>query len=161
VIGLPEDSGVKPNNVMMSEVPDSILLKPKQGRLRGNPEIPHPNANADMVRSLRRQNESAELLTNRGLDVTHLPNTGRKGGNPDLDIGGRPADVYSPKSKNPNTIRDNMVHKVEHQAPDIVLNLTDSPVSSSDMLKFLQEKPVNGLQNLYIIKGDDVLLKRY
>jgi hypothetical protein len=141
--------------------PDSTLLKPKQGSLTGKPELPHPNANADMVRSLTRQNESAELLANRGLDVTHLPNTGKKGGNPDLDIGGRPADVYSPKSKNPNTIRDNMVHKVEHQAPDIVLNLSDSPIPSSDMLKFLQDKPVDGLQNLYIIKGDDVLLTRY
>src|SRR5690606_26808416 len=110
--------------------------------------------NADMVRSLTRQNESAELLANRGLDITHLPNTGNKGGNPDLDIGGRPADVYSPTSKNPNTIWDNMTYKVEHQAPDIVLNLTDSPLTFTDMLLFLQQKPVNGLSNLYLIKGD-------
>ncbi|MFL1452877.1 hypothetical protein ACJO5Y_00350 [Marinobacter sp. GN3S48] len=142
-------------------VPSTTLLTPKQGILQGKPELPHPNANADMVRSLTRQNESAELLANRGLDVKHLPNSGRKGGNPDLDIGGRPADVYSPKSKNPNTIWDNMTHKVEHQSPDIVLNLTDSPITSTDMLKFLHEKPVNGLENLYLIKGDEVLLKRY
>ena len=100
-------------------------------------------------------------MSNRGLDVTHLPNTGRKGGNPDLDINGRPADVYSPKSKNPNTIRDNMVHKVEHQAPDIVLNVTDSPLSSEDMLRFLDQNPVEGLENLYLIDGESVLLKRY
>ncbi|MEQ5833802.1 hypothetical protein [Marinobacter sp. NFXS9] len=142
-------------------VPDTTKLKPKQGTLRGEPELPHPNANADMVRSLTRQNESAELLANRGLDVTHLPNSGRKGGNPDLDIGGRSADVYSPKSKNPNTIWDNMTHKVEHQAPDIVLNLTDSPLVPADMLKFLQEKPVDGLENLYLIKDEEVLLIRY
>lgn len=54
-----------------------------------------------------------------------------------------------------------MIHKVEHQAPDIVLNLTDSPLTSADMLKFLEEKPVHGLENLYLIKGDEVLLKRY
>ncbi|MCA0951311.1 hypothetical protein [Shewanella chilikensis] len=74
---------------------------------------------------------------------------------------GRPADVYSPKSKKPHTIRDNMIYKVEHQAPDIVLNITDSPLSSADMLKFLDEKPVNGLQNLYLIDGENVLLRKF
>ncbi|MBO2686504.1 hypothetical protein [Shewanella algae] len=142
-------------------VPSTELLKVKLGTLRGEPELPHPNANADMVRSLNRQNESAEILSKRGLDVMHLPNTGRKGGNPDLEINGRAADVYSPKSKNPHTIRDNMIHKVEHQAPDIVLNITDSPLSSADMLKFLDEKPVNGLQNLYLIDGENVLLRKF
>lgn len=66
-----------------------------------------------------------------------------------------------PDQKNPNTIWDNLTYKVEHQAPDIVLNLTDSPLTPVDMLKFLQDKPVNGLQDLYIIKGEDVILKRY
>lgn len=94
------------------------------------------------------------MLSNRGLDVTRLQNTGKKGGNPDLDIGGRHADVYSPKSKNPNTILDNMSYKVEHQASDIVLNLSDSSISTLDMLKFLKDKPVNGLENLYLIKGE-------
>jgi len=144
-----------------SVVPGTELLRVKPGTLRGEPELPHPNANADMVRSLNRQNESAEILSNRGFDVTHLPNTGRKGGNPDLDINGRAADVYSPKSKNPNTIRDNMIHKVEHQAPDIVLNITDSPLSVEDMLRFLDQKPVSGLQNLYLIDGENVLLRMF
>ena len=114
-----------------------------------------------MVRSPVRQNESAEILSKRGLKVNRLPNTGKKGGNPDLNIGGRFADVYSPKSKNPNTIWDNMSYKVEHQAPDIVLNLSDSPISSLDMLKFLKDKPVSGLENLYLIKGEEVILIRY
>ncbi len=54
-----------------------------------------------------------------------------------------------------------MTHKVEHQAPDVVLNITDSPLSSSDMLKFLEQKPVNGLQNLYLIDGENVLLRSF
>ncbi len=58
------------------------LLSEFGGTLRGEPELPHPNANADMVRSLNRQNESVEILSKRGLDVMHLLNTGRKGGNP-------------------------------------------------------------------------------
>lgn len=66
-----------------------------------------------MIRAIDRQNESAELLANHGLEIEHLPNTGKKGGNPDISIGGRPADVYSPKSKNPNTIWDNMTYKVD------------------------------------------------
>jgi filamentous hemagglutinin len=142
-------------------VPSTELLKVTPGTLSGDPELPHPNANDDMVRSLNRQNESAEILSNRGLDVTHLPNTGKKGGNPDLDINSKPADVYSPKSKNPNTIRDNMIHKVDHQAPDIVLNITDSPLSSIEILDFLDENPVSGLQSLYLIDGESVLLRKF
>jgi len=79
--------------------PNTSLLSPRNGTLSGEPEIPHVNANADMIRSLTRQNEAAEILSQRGLDITHLPNTGKKGGNPDLSVNGRPADVYSPKSK--------------------------------------------------------------
>ncbi|MBN3495881.1 DUF6862 domain-containing protein, partial [Vibrio neptunius] len=139
----------------------NISLKPKKGTLRGEPETPPANANSDMIRAIDRQNESAELLSNHGLEIEHLPNTGKKGGNPDISIGGRPADVYSPKSKNPNTIWDNMTYKVGHQAPDIVLNISDSPLSSSDILKFLDEKPVDGLKELYIIDGKDVILKRF
>ena len=116
-----------------SVVPGTELLRVKPGTLRGEPELPHPNANADMVRSLNRQNESAEILSNRGFDVTHLP----------------------------NTIRDNMIHKVEHQAPYIVLNITDSPLSVEDMLRFLDQKPVSGLQNLCLIDGENVLLRKF
>ena len=52
-----------------------------------------------------------------------------------------------------------MIYKVEHQAPDIVLNITDSPLSSTDMLKFLDENPVNGLQHLYLIDGENVFVE--
>ncbi|WCE32088.1 hypothetical protein [Vibrio sp. SCSIO 43137] len=142
-------------------IENGTALNPKKGSLRGEPETPPANANPDMIRAIDRQNESAELLANHGLEIEHLPNTGKKGGNPDISIGGRPADVYSPKSKNPNTIWDNMTYKVGHQAPDIVLNISDSPLSSSDILKFLNEKPVDGLKELYIIDGKDVILKRF
>jgi type VI secretion system secreted protein VgrG len=155
-------TGLAPESRIRGDLaPYSTLLKPKQGSLKGRPEQPHLNANADMVRSLLRQNESAEILASRGLDVAHLSNDAKKGGKPDLNIGGRPVDGYFPKSKNLNTILDNMAHKVEHQAPDIVLNLSDSPISPHDMLKFLQGKTINGLQNLYLIKDDEVVLKRF
>ena len=153
-------SGIKElptNNI----VENGIEFKLSKGSLSGDPEAPPVNANSDMIRSIERQNESAELLANHGLEIKHLPNTGKKGGNPDIAIGGRPADVYSPKSKNPNTVWDNMTYKVGHQAPDIVLNISDSPLSSSDILKFLDEKPVDGLKELYIIDGKDVILKRF
>ena len=54
-----------------------------------------------------------------------------------------------------------MIHKVEHQVPDIVLNITDFPLSSADMLKFLDGKPVNGLQSLYLIDGENILLRKF
>ncbi len=141
-----------------NKTPNIKLLESRKGTLKGEPEVPHRNDNADMVRSLMRQNESAELLSNKGLNVTHLPNKGKKGGNPDLDIDGRPADVYSPESKNPKTIWDNINYKVKHQAPDIVLNLDDSPFVPDDMVKYFQGWPVDGLERLYLVKGDRVVL---
>jgi len=63
--------------------------------------------------------------------------------------------------QNPNTIWDNMSHKVEHQAPDVVLNLTDSPLSPAEMLTFLKNKPLDGLKKVYIVDGAQVVLRNY
>ncbi len=50
-----------PTPKSVAEVPSTELLSVKPGTLRGEPELRHPNANADMVRSLNRQNEAAEI----------------------------------------------------------------------------------------------------
>jgi hypothetical protein len=137
------------------------VLEPRLGSLKGLPEAAPPGANQDMIRAIARQNESAELLAQRGLNVEYLPNTGKPGPNPDLSINGNTADVYSPYSKNPNTIRDNIAYKVENQASNIVLNLSDSPLSSNKIMRFLQENPVEGLQQLYTIKHGEVILRNW
>ncbi|WP_434608440.1 hypothetical protein [Pseudomonas sp. R1-7] len=70
---------------------------PKIGSLKGEAEIPPPNAPPDMVRSIQRQNEAAKEFAKAGYDVEQLPNQGKKGeSRPDLRINGELADVYSP-----------------------------------------------------------------
>ncbi|WNJ97682.1 hypothetical protein RND59_16250 [Vibrio ruber] len=60
-----------PSGTTSSSVKSRTILKESRGSLNGEPEIPPRNASPDMVRSIDRQNESAELLVNKGLDITH------------------------------------------------------------------------------------------
>lgn len=94
------------------------------------------------------------------MDVEYLPNSSKKGGNPDLSINGALADVYSPSGNNVLTIRDTIDDKVNRQASNIVINLEDSSLSIFDVAQFIQRNPVNKLESLIIIKdGNVVLLK--
>ncbi len=131
-------------------------LKPGQGTLSGSPEAPPANASKDQVRSINRQNEAAQILADHGLDVNQLPNTGKPGPNPDLSINGQVADVYAPKSGNLQTIRDKVVEKTAEQAPNVVINLADSPLSASEVAQYLQRNPVGKANSVIIIKDGRV-----
>jgi filamentous hemagglutinin len=139
---------------LMGEVP----LLPAKGELTGVPELPPKGANKEMVRSINRQNEAGEILANHGLKIEFLPNTGRKGGNPDLSINGQLADVYSPSGNSVLTVRENVVEKVEHQAPNIVISLDDSKLSMSDVAHYLQRSPVPQLKSIFLIKDGKVVM---
>jgi filamentous hemagglutinin len=131
-------------------------LPAKQGTLSGIPELPPANAPPDQVRAVNRQNETAQVLADHGLDVTQLPNTGRPGANPDLSINGEVADVYAPTSGNLQTVRDTVATKVSTQAPNVVINLADSPLSSTQVAQFLQRNPVAGMDSVILIKNGKV-----
>ncbi|MEB5963879.1 hemagglutinin repeat-containing protein [Comamonas testosteroni] len=104
-------------------------LRPQKDNLTGLPETPVKNANDEMVRSIKSQNEAGQIIADHGFSVEYLPNTGRPGPNPDLKINGQLADVYSPSGKNLQTIRDTVVSKSENQAPNVVINLADTPLN--------------------------------
>ncbi|MHA6910573.1 hemagglutinin repeat-containing protein [Ralstonia pseudosolanacearum] len=131
-----------------------------QGSLSGEAEAPPRNARPDQVRAVGRQNEAAKILADHGLDVEQLPNTGKSVANPDLKINGQVADVYSPTSGNLQTIRDTVVAKVGTQAPNVVINLADSPLNSSQVAAFLQRNPVPGMNNVVVIKNGVVTVIR-
>ena len=132
-------------------------LKPQKGNLTGFPEVPVKNANEEMVRSIKRQNESGQILADHGLNVEYLPNTGRPGPNPDLKINGQLADVYSPSGKNLQTIRDTVVSKSENQAPNIVINLADTPLNITEVAQFLQRNIVETARSIILIKDGRVI----
>lgn len=132
-------------------------LKPQKGSLTGLPETPVKNANDEMVRSIKRQNEAGQILADHGLSVEYLPNTGRPGPNPDLKINGQLADVYSPSGKNLQTIRDAVVSKSENQAQNVVVNLADTPLSIAEVAQYLQRNIVETARSIILIKGGELL----
>ncbi|GAA5785707.1 hemagglutinin repeat-containing protein [Chitiniphilus shinanonensis] len=125
---------------------------PKIGSLKGEAELPPKNASPEMVRSIERQNEAARKLAQAGYDVEQLPNTGKKGPNPDLRINGELADVFSPITNSPISVLKTVTDKVEKQAGNIVVNLADSPLSFGQIEEALKLNPVNGLSKLYLMK---------
>lgn len=127
-------------------------MEKSTGKLTGKPELPPDNANAEMVRSIQRQNEAGKTLSEYGLDVEYLPKNGKKTKNPDLRINGEIADVYSPSGNNVLTIRDTVQDKARLQAPNVVVNLVDSGLSISDVAHYIQRNPVLGLHSLILIK---------
>jgi arsenate reductase-like glutaredoxin family protein len=139
-------------------------LPPAQGRLTGEPEV-STSSKGDQARSIARQNEAAETLSQRGLDVERLPNDSGRGGqkNPDLKINGEVADVYSPKTGNVQQVLESVSKKSnplvgEQQAPNVVVNLADSPLSISEAAQYIARNPVPRLTRLIIIKNGQVVV---
>lgn len=129
---------------------------------RGEPEAPRANASPEDIRGITRQNEAAQTLSERGLDVEQLPNNSGAGKKqPDLRINGELADVYSPKTANVQSVWDAVKSKADpssdkFQANNVVVNLTDSPLSASEVAQYVQRNPIGGLRNLIILKDGRV-----
>lgn len=49
-------------------------------------------------------------------------------------------------------------YKVKRQAKNVVINLADSPMSASTLGQYIQLHPVLGLDKLFIIKNDKVIV---
>ncbi|MCC4598329.1 hemagglutinin repeat-containing protein [Xanthomonas campestris pv. phormiicola] len=128
------------------------------GSLKGDPELPPRNANQDMVRSIARQNEAATVIAQLGYDVEYLPNTGKKGPNPDLRINGEYADVASPTTGSVNSVVLTIKNKVDRQADNVVINLDDSPLEIGQLEDALRRSPVEGLGKIFIIKGKGMVV---
>ena len=141
-IGLVYASMPRVGSVSLSPVRTPLEPILSGGSLTGAQEVPGANASGDMVRSLTRQNEALSDLS-RYFDVVQLPNSGQRNAdgstNPDAAVNGQLADVYSPGKGSLRTIQGNIQDKLVDQAPNIVLNLTDSPHSPSVVIeKFVE-----------------------
>ncbi|MDY0978230.1 hypothetical protein SOM61_25015 [Massilia sp. CFBP9012] len=77
---------------------------------------------------------------------------------PDLRINGEVADVYSPSGSSVLMIHNKISQKVKNQATNIVLNLTDSKLTASEVAQYIQRTPVGGLESLILIKDGKVTL---
>ncbi len=145
----PQDT-TKPNRTAGSKQPGS---KP-----RGTKSEINPQSNKETQRSIRRENESADILADKGYDVQQNPAPLPNGKKPDYKIEGETFDAYSPSGSNTDTIRKNISQKIkEGQTERIVLNLEDSNVNINDLESILNRKPIEGLKEIIVIKDGQVI----
>jgi uncharacterized protein YukE len=123
---------------------------------RGDRTKAHPTKKTD--RGKRRENESADTLSEHGFDVEQNPPPKPNGREPDYKIEGEYFDNYAPNTNDLDNLRDGVSDKVKKgQADRIVLNLDDSPRSMDEIRGVLERKPVTGLKEIMVIKDGKVI----
>lgn len=111
-----------------------------------------PNANAEEIRSLTRENESAEILANYGNKVEQNPPTLPNGKNPDYIINGEVFDSYAPKSSSVRNIWSEVKGKIdEGQTRNVVINLANTPVTVESLREQFRKYPVDNLKKVIVI----------
>ncbi|MEN3753901.1 VENN motif pre-toxin domain-containing protein [Mangrovibacter sp. SLW1] len=122
-----------------------------EGSLSGQPTKLPPNASAENIRSLQRENEGAAILSQNGYHVEQNPVTpGVK--NPDYKINGEVFDNIAPKTNSVRNIYDRALEKVNSgQTNNVVINLADTKASVSDLQKQFSDWPIKGLDKVIVI----------
>ncbi|WP_180296485.1 CdiA C-terminal domain-containing protein [Snodgrassella alvi] len=125
--------------------------KEATGYLTGQKTKLPPNASSENIRSLARENESAKILSQNGYHVEQNPITsGVK--NPDYKINGEIFDNYAPSSSNIRNIWREVQKKVEKgQTNNVVINLADTKVTTTNLQKQFNDWPVKGLNKIIVI----------
>lgn len=116
-----------------------------------------PNASADRVRSDIRENEAADTLAQSGYDIEQNPSVpGSK--RPDYRIEGKIFDNIAPKTDNPRSIWSRAKDKIDEQQTErVVLNLDDSAVDIDVLRAQFADWPIEGLQEVLVVRGGQVI----
>jgi hypothetical protein len=124
---------------------------PNTGRITGNP-AKTTSSDPEAIRGIARDNDAAQSLANNGFDVVQNPGTLPNGKTPDLRLNGEIYDVVSPSSNRVRNIGSRIEGKVESgQTQNVVVNLSDTTVTPSQLTQQLRDYPVSGLQSVVII----------
>jgi len=140
------------------EVPDVVV-----NTLTGTRTSIPPNADPETVRSLTRENESAEALARNGFDVEQNPNVGganNPNSNPDYLINGEIFDNYAPISPRARNIASEIESKVikKGQTENVIVNLTDTSVTPQELHQQLTDYPIEALNRVVVIdKNNNVI----
>ena len=118
----------------------------------GRPTRISPDQDDATRRSLERENDSATTLAREGYEVVQNPDVpGPK--NPDYTVEGRVFDAFSPSTPNARNIRSTILRKVASgQTSRIVLNLDDTVVTHAQVAAALRAEPVEGLEEVLVVK---------
>ena len=154
--GAPE-LGPYPNRIWRPHPNHTRPSKPPGGKPGGTME-PFEPKDLEKLRSQKRQLESAELMADRGFDISHRPQSEVKGvKNPDFEIEGAPFDNYAPKTSQPDRMRVAIQTKVkEQQTRRVVVNLDDSPITPAELQQVLLGRRIKGLEEVITIRQGEI-----
>ncbi|MCP3803944.1 hypothetical protein NLX83_32215 [Allokutzneria sp. A3M-2-11 16] len=124
----------------------------------GHPARIFPDDEAETVRGITRENESAAILARQGYLVEQRPQVpGRR--RPDFRVEGRIFDNYAPSTDVARNIAQQMAKKVaKKQADRIVLNVHDSAIDLATMRSQLTDWPIPGLREVIVIDKNDTVI---
>jgi len=161
VLGLPIHTGspiaqYPSGNIVSTPIPDETGPFIVEAR-PGEPTPIGLNDDEATQRSIRRENESAELLADKGYNVLQNPAVaGPK--KPDYLINGEIYDPYAPSTNIPRNIWSEVKEKVvKGQANNIVISLKDSIVEEEALRIQFEAWPIDGLGEVIIIRKDGTL----
>ena len=143
------DTTIKPSN------PYNADAKPK-----GTVTKITDNMDEATKRSLQRENEAALTLAKNGYDIEQNPTISGTTRKPDYLIEGEVFDCYSPAENTSarnigSTIEEKVIEK--GQADNIVLNLDDWKGNIEDIIKQLNDYPIEGLKQVLVVQNDKVI----
>jgi hypothetical protein len=131
----------------------------------GNPTKFPSNEARENIKAYIRENESAVTLRRSNYPLEQNPKI--PGGNvpgvkkPDYRIGSELFDNYAPTTRSERNVWTNVQGKVQsEQARRIVLNLDDSAVNLDKLRKQFAEWPVEGLEQVLVVKNGQVFSLR-
>lgn len=131
------------------------------GVLTGRPTPVDPKMTRENIRSLNRENESAQILSTSGFTVEQNPYVpGRK--DPDYRINGEVFDNYAPKTSSVRNIWSGVKEKIDSgQTTNVVINMSDTKVSIPSLQQQLNKWPILGLDKVIVIdkSGNPVRIK--
>lgn len=135
------------NNVRVVNIGEAS----EPGTLSGRRTVISPNNDAATTRSLLRENESADILVQRGFNVEQNPMVAGKK-NPDYRINGEVFDNIAPSTSRVENIWDRARLKVEGgQTQNVVINMADSKATTSSLIQRFDSHPIPNLQRVIVI----------
>ncbi|WP_127553817.1 hypothetical protein [Actinoplanes sp. OR16] len=150
-----DSAGAGPGKVPGGSGSTVPSLPPDPGRRpRGRAKETHPTRKKD--RGLRRENESADILSRHGYDVEQNPPPKANRAEPDYRIEGEYFDCYAPETDDLDNMRTTFSNKVRRQADRLILFVDDTPRSVDDIADMLKRKPLAGLKEILVVRDGKV-----
>lgn len=161
IIGKPNGGIVSPeSNVWQTGTIGNAIPK-SDGSLAGHVTKTTPQMTKENIRSLNRENESAQILAKSGFHVEQNPTVlGNK--DPDYRINGEIFDNYAPKSDSVRNIHSEVKRKVTSgQTTNVVINISDTAVSVPVIQQQLTKWPIMGLDKVIVVdkSGNAIRIK--